>query len=112
MRDAGIEKVTPHDLRRTFGRVAESLNLSESIVKRLLNHGTSAVTARYTEAEWKRLAEHMERIEQTILSKAPRVFNALRSLHVAPMIEPVWEGKPYRKIVNTIGRPKKMVTVA
>lgn len=110
MRDAGIEKITPHDLRRTFGRVAESLNLPEAVIKNFLNHSHGDVTTRYTKPEWKRLSEHMERIEQTILSKAPRVFNALRPLNVAPMIETKWEPKPYRKIANKIGRPKKSVT--
>lgn len=97
MRDAGIEKVTPHDLRRSFGRVAESLNINQTMISKLLNHGAGSVTTRYTEAEWKRLSETMERIEQTILSYAPRVYNALRPLSAAPLPEDDWLGKPYRK---------------
>lgn len=97
MRDAGIEKVTPHDLRRSFGRVAESLNINESMISKLLNHGAGSVTRRYTEAEWRRLSDTMERIEQTILATAPRVYNALRPLSAAPIPEDDWVGKPYRK---------------
>lgn len=38
----------PHDLRRTFATIAESLDLSAYAVKRLLNHATNAdVTAGY-----------------------------------------------------------------
>ena len=97
MRDAGIEKVTPHDLRRSFGRVAESLNISTTMISNLLNHGAGSVTRRYTEAEWRRLSETMERIEQTILSYAPRVYNALRPLSAPPLPDDDWVAKPYRK---------------
>lgn len=102
MRDAGIDKVTPHDLRRTFGRVAESLNINESMISRLLNHGSGSVTTRYTEAEWKRLSETIERIEQSILSSAPRVYNALRPVSSTPLPGDGWISKPYRKSANAI----------
>jgi integrase len=105
MRDAGIEKVTPHDLRRSFGRVAESLNINESMISKLLNHGAGSVTRRYTEAEWRRLSETMERIEQAILSNAPRVYNALRPLNSAPMPDDGWVGKPYRKSKTSASTP-------
>ncbi len=45
--DAGITKLGMHDLRRTFGRVAEELT-SYAVVKRLLNHrNTTDPTERY-----------------------------------------------------------------
>lgn len=97
MRDAGIDKVTPHDLRRTFGRIAESLNTSSVLISKLLNHGAGSVTTRYTEAEWARLSETMQRIEQSILCNAPRVYNALRPLDTPALADDAWVGKPYRK---------------
>jgi integrase len=75
--DAGIQKIGMHDLRRTMGRVAEELT-SYSMVKRVLNHSTmSDPTSRYTEAEWERLKEVLQRIELHILATAPIVYNML-----------------------------------
>jgi integrase len=75
--DADIKKIGMHDLRRTMGRIAEELT-SYAMVKRVLNHSNlSDPTSRYTETEWDRLKEVMQRIELHILATAPIVFNML-----------------------------------
>lgn len=75
--DADIKKIGMHDLRRTMGRIAEELT-SYAMVKRVLNHSNlSDPTSRYTETEWERLKEVMQRIELHILVTAPIVFNKL-----------------------------------
>lgn len=62
----------PHDLRRTFATIADSLDLSGSTVKRLLNHrtGRTDVTAGYIVPSPERLRAAMQRIEDRILSLA------------------------------------------
>jgi integrase len=94
--DAGIEKLTMHDLRRTVGRICELLDFSENMIRTILNHGSSAVTTRYTEAEWKRVIEHVERLEQEVMRRCPRMWNALRPLTLAPLELTEWEPKPLR----------------
>lgn len=94
--DAEIEKLTMHDLRRSAGRVCESLDFSENIIKAILNHGSRNVTSRYTEAERKRIANHVERLEQEIMSRCPRMWNALRPLTVPPIPQTPWTPKPLR----------------
>jgi integrase len=80
---AGLDTITlrPHDLRRTLGRVAESMNLTERAIKNLLGHSTTDATSRYTAPEWKTRMERMERVEMKILSTAPSVYNDLRPLN-------------------------------
>lgn len=75
--DAGLEVLRTHDLRRTFGRIAEELT-SERMVKRLLNHTDPRnPTARYMDPEWPRIIEVMQKVEGAILSAAPYVLKAL-----------------------------------
>lgn len=77
-KQAEIEFLRPHDLRRTFGRMAESMNFSTIAIQRLLNHQNStSATPRYAEIEDKRLHEYMARIENAILSLAPEVHRSL-----------------------------------
>lgn len=80
---AGLNEVAlrPHDLRRTLGRVAESMNLSERAIKNLLGHSTTDSTARYTMPDWKTRLERMERVETKILSTAPSVYNDLKPMN-------------------------------
>jgi integrase len=60
---------TPHDLRRTFATVAESLDLSWKTVKALLNHKMEDdVTAGYVVSEAERLRSAMQTITDTLLS--------------------------------------------
>ena len=77
-KDAGIDKLGLHDLRRTFGRVAEDLRVPDRAIKRLLGHVDSSNTGRYTELEENRLLEYLQRIEDAILAKSPTIWKALR----------------------------------
>lgn len=65
--DSGV-KFTPHDLRRTFITVAESLDISAYALKRLLNHKmNNDVTAGYIINDVERLREPMQRITDYFL---------------------------------------------
>jgi len=65
--DSGI-KFTPHDLRRTFITIAESLDISAYALKRLANHKmTNDVTAGYIIGDAERLREPMQRITDYLL---------------------------------------------
>ncbi|WP_225181381.1 tyrosine-type recombinase/integrase [Pectobacterium aroidearum] len=76
-KDAGIIKLGMHDLRRTFGRVAEELT-SYAVVKRLLNHrNTTDPTERYAEPDQERIFEALQRIELHMLMTAPKLYNSL-----------------------------------
>ena len=75
--EAGIRKLGMHDLRRTFGRVAEEL-VSYAVVKRLLNHrNTTDPTERYAEPDQERIFEALQRIELHMLMTAPKLYNVL-----------------------------------
>ncbi|MEI9721370.1 tyrosine-type recombinase/integrase [Enterobacter kobei] len=75
--EAGIMKLGMHDLRRTFGRVAEELT-SYAVVKRLLNHrNTTDPTERYAEPDNERVFEALQRIELHMLMTAPELYNTL-----------------------------------
>lgn len=75
--DAGIERLSTHDLRRTFGRFAEEL-VSYKMVRQLLNHRrVSDPTEHYTEAEWRALSNAIQRVEVAMLSTAPVIYNRL-----------------------------------
>lgn len=65
----GIE-FTFHDLRRTFGSIAESLDYGKYTIKKLLNHREEDerdVTAGYVQVSDKKLREAMNEIELLIL---------------------------------------------
>ncbi len=95
--DAEIARLTRHDLRRTFGRIAEAQGFSELTIKRLLNHDRKLL-GNYTDAEKQTLRERMQAIEDAILSRAPRVYNALKPAHKSPMpIDDSWTPKPLRR---------------
>lgn len=83
--DAKIGHISNHDLRRTFGRIAEEL-VTYAVVKDLLNHqDTTDVSGRYTEVEESRLRESLQRIELHILATAPTVYNALLTPTYSPL---------------------------
>jgi integrase len=65
--DTGI-KISPHDLRRTFATVAESLNIPAYAVKGLLNHKTTGdITAGYIQITVERLRDPMQKITDHFL---------------------------------------------
>ena len=75
--EAGIIKLGMHDLRRTFGRVAEGLT-SYAVVKRLLNHrNTTDPTERYAEPDKERVFEALQLIELHMLMTSPELYNTL-----------------------------------
>lgn len=62
---------TPHDLRRTFATIAESLDIPAYALKALLNHTTGQdVTGGYLVISTERLREPMQRISDFILKTA------------------------------------------
>jgi integrase len=62
-------KFSPHDLRRTFITVAESLDLSAYTLKRLMNHRTGwDVTAGYIILDVERLRAPMQRITDRLMA--------------------------------------------
>ena len=67
--ETGID-VSPHDLRRTFATVAESLNIPAYAVKGLLNHKTNGdITAGYIQITVERLREPMQQVTDYLLRK-------------------------------------------
>lgn len=66
--------VRHHDLRRTFGRVVDSLGFSHYLTQTLLNHANQASsTFKYTQPEWERLAKAIQKVENTIFETSPTV---------------------------------------
>lgn len=105
--ESGVEKIAPHDLRRTFGAVMTSIDVPEGIKSRFLNHsGKNSVTATYTRAEWLLLKDWIEKIEQAILSKAPNVYNSLKPVDWPPLAAP--EPHVCQPAKPRSGRPKKV----
>ena len=68
-RQAGVEFM-PHDCRRSFITVAESLDIPFVALKRLLNHRSRDITESYIGADVHRLREPMQRIEDAVLAYA------------------------------------------
>ncbi|TCM62286.1 site-specific recombinase XerD [Acinetobacter calcoaceticus] len=63
-------KFSFHDLRRTFGSIAENLDYGRYTIKRLLNHKEDDdrdVTAGYIQVSERKLREAMNEIEKTVL---------------------------------------------
>ncbi|RLW63968.1 MAG: hypothetical protein B6D73_14370 [gamma proteobacterium symbiont of Stewartia floridana] len=68
VREASKTTFSPHDLRRTYISIAESLDLSVYTIKALVNHKvTTDVTAGYVVQTPERLAKASKRIESEIL---------------------------------------------
>jgi integrase len=104
---AGIARLSRHDLRRTFGRVMTHLSIEENVKRRFLNHADVHVTDRYTQAEWQLLRDRMARIEQAILTTAPNVYNALKPLDWPPL-PAVREPFQWPAAKPRSGRPRKV----
>ena len=105
MEEAGIEKLTNHDLRRSFGSIMEHLKITPKMQGIFLNHSHATVTDLYTAAEFSAMREEMERIEVAILSTAPNVYNALRPSSWPPLPAP--EPHVCRPPKPRPGRPRK-----
>jgi len=72
IKTSGIPSFMPHDLRRTFTTIAESLDIGWLTLKKLLNHKVknTDVTAGYVVMDVERLRGPMQRIEDAILARA------------------------------------------
>ncbi len=75
IKEAGSEplNINWHDLRRTFGTLAESVGVSSYTLKRLVNHKTSKsadVTAGYIVLDYEELIGPATKVEQAILEHA------------------------------------------
>lgn len=96
--DAEIGRLSPHDLRRTFGRMAETLQIPELAIKRLLNHTVEGATDRYTVPEWNEIKKRLQLIEDATLATAPRVYNSVKPSNKLPMhYDGKWERRPQRR---------------
>ncbi len=108
--EIGIEKLAPHDLRRSFGAMMTEIGVPEGIKRRFLNHARSDVTDIYTQAEWQLLREWVGKIEQQMFLKAPNVYNALK-----PVDWPAIPAPPphvCRPPKPRTGRPRKDLPLA
>lgn len=78
-------KFNPHDLRRTFMSVAASRGISETLIKRLVNHSVTDVTGGYIfDIEQSGPHQRMQEITDTILdhiTKPAAVLLALKMLN-------------------------------
>lgn len=108
--EIGVQKLTPHDLRRTFGRVAKHGAGAGDMVAQFLNHARN-VTDRYMDAELSDLKEGMAKIELEILSKAPNVYNDLRPASWPPIV-PAPPRHVCRPPKPRTGRPRKIMREA
>lgn len=108
--EIGVQKLTPHDLRRTFGRVAKHGAGVGELVAQFLNHARN-VTDRYMDAEWSDLKEGMAKIELEILGKAPNVYNDLRPIDWPPIV-PAPPRHVCRPPKLRTGRPRKIMSQA
>lgn len=72
---------TFHDLRRTFGSIAENLGYGDYTIKRLLNHKNTGdsrdVTAGYVQVSDKKLRQAMNEIEDIVLGEKKALYGAL-----------------------------------
>jgi len=104
--DVGL---TPHDFRRTMGRVAARV-LPGYLVSRLLHHtapsdqAMAPVSERYTAPEWSELRKAMAQVDEAMIRTSPRVWNILREAgdaaypamdeaHDPEVIVPAWRGR-------------------
>jgi hypothetical protein len=100
--DADIGQLTLHDFRRTFGRVAETIQLPDLAIKRLMNHFVPGMTGKYTDPEWREMKKRLQRMEDAILATAPRVYNALKPSTKPPMHDDgKWKRRPQRRNKTT-----------
>jgi len=81
----GIERLSAHDLRRTFSSLAESLDFNTYTIKKLLNHAidqdvTGGYISKYFDAD--RLRKPMQEITDYILDQAGVASKRSRKIEV------------------------------
>ena len=103
--EIGVEKLNRHDLRRSFGAVMTAIQVPEGIKSRFLNHARTNVTETYTAAEWALLREWMMKIEQSIIVRAPNIYNSLKPADWPPIPAP--EPHVCRPPKPRTGRPRQ-----
>jgi integrase len=77
-------KWTPHDARRSFSSVADSLDIPLNVIKKLLNHRSNDVTEGYIQRSLERLRKPIEAITNEILRMAEREELSSLSEALAP----------------------------
>ena len=80
-RRRGVEKIGPHDLRRTFATIVARLGFDRQAISRLLNHADHSVTAIYDR-------HHYGDADRRIVDAVAR--------HVLRVVEGVEEGNVVR----------------
>lgn len=108
--EIGVERLNRHDLRRSFGAVMTAIQVPDGIKSRFLNHAHANVTDIYTQAEWDLLREWMMKIEQSILVRAPNVYNSLKPAEWPPIPAP--EPHVCRPPKARTGRPSNAAKAA
>lgn len=78
-RSAGLEKVTPHTLRHTFGSVAADLGYSLPIIKALLGHAASSVTEGYIHID-----EPMRRVVDSVAGRIAGLLDGTEKQDARP----------------------------
>jgi len=71
---AEIERLMPHDLRRTFSTIVEELDIGILSQAQMMNHASS-VTGDYTQISVKRLLEQYEKVSDRIDLSMPVVID-------------------------------------
>lgn len=85
VREASRVAFTPHDLRRTFASIAESIDVPAYALKRLLNHKMkNDVTAGYIVTDVERLRAPMQKITDFVL-RAAGVRASAEVFELAPL---------------------------
>lgn len=103
---AGIPVLTRHDLRRSFGTIQTELEVPDRISKRFMNHDQAQTHNLYTAAEWKVMSKWMEKIEESILTRGPNVWNSLKPTDKSPL--PAQPLPEVPKDKPRTGRPRKV----
>lgn len=91
--EAGIERLTRHDARRTLGQFLTACNVHPATSSIILGHAVKAqgepegavVSAIYTKPEFSLIRTEMERVEQAYLATAPTYTTALSPSNGRPL---------------------------
>jgi hypothetical protein len=78
----------------------------DRISKRFMNHDQAQTHNLYTAAEWKVMSKWMEKIEESILTRGPNVWNSLKPTDKSPL--PAQQLPEVPKDKPRTGRPRKV----